>query len=192
MSAQPSVVIFIPSRYTKMYSWFVRHLKLFSFRLVPSCISCYRWWAPIWASRSQTAVYPPSRVMDPTGSPLNFDSCCKQPVRCCEDEKKASSGYRTSLTKWEQDENLACAQIASLIGDLLLMKTHGCTTVVLMWQSLMTNLKWRPAQMYAVNCDVGGCKRGQRPVTPCALTWMRCDCLLGWYCEGDTTTMPLC
>ena len=47
-------------------------------------------------------------------------------------------------------KNLACAQISIPISDLLLMKTHGCATVVLMWQALHDKFEGEP-HMCAVN-----------------------------------------
>jgi len=71
-------------------------------------------------------------TMAPTVPALDMS----QPNRWSKDKKKVYRGYCTALAKWEQDENVAHAQITSLISDLLLMKIHGCTTIALMWKFL--------------------------------------------------------
>jgi len=115
-----------------------------------------------------------------------------QPNRWSKDEKKVYGGYCTSLSKWEQDENLTHAQIMSLISDLLLMKIHGCTTVAHMWKSLHDKFEGKP-HLYAVDIRCRMMQKQLRTTTICALTWMRCSsCMSNWlvwglHQHGETT-----
>src|SRR5882724_7081605 len=85
-----------------------------------------------------------------TVAPITPALDMSQPNRWSEDEKKAYGGYHTALGKWEQDKNVAHAQIMSPIGDSLIMKTYACTTVVLMWKSLHEEFEGKP-HLYAID-----------------------------------------